>query len=229
MVKPRFRHPQVASDGNGGDCQRLRDLIHGEAAEIPEFNSLAFTRVELLKRSEATVQGYEVSAPLGLKAHRLFQCYFAYRALAGLPPAGVVHKDLPHQARSHSEEVRPSLPVWVFLINQPQVGLVYERGWLQRVTWGFLPQVAGGQLPELPVDQRREVLQGLLISLRPLGEQSGHFVRVSQGSHVDNAELPPFAPGLYTAFYSAGLPVLPAAFEKKTMPDDRFPPCFAHE
>jgi len=84
-------------------------------------------------------------------------------------------------------------------------------------------------LPEFPVDQRREVLQGLLVTLRPLGEQSGHFVGISQGSHVDNAELPWFAPGLYTAFYSAGLLVISAAFEKKTLPDDRFPPCFAHE
>src|ERR1035437_5984545 len=73
VEKPRFRHPQVAPHGNGGDRQRLRDLIHGEPAEIAELNGLAFPRVELLKRHEAIVEGHKVSTPLGLKAHRLFQ------------------------------------------------------------------------------------------------------------------------------------------------------------
>src|SRR5579859_1843965 len=73
VVKPRFRHPQVAPDCDSGHIQRLRDLIHGETAEVSEFDGLALPGIELFERFEATVEGYEITAPLVLKAHRLFQ------------------------------------------------------------------------------------------------------------------------------------------------------------
>jgi hypothetical protein len=50
----------------------------------------------------------------------------------------MVHKDLAHQPRRYPEEVRPSLPVWAFLVDKPQVGLMHERSWLQGVPWVFL-------------------------------------------------------------------------------------------
>ena len=51
-----------------------------------------------------------------------------------------------------------------------------ERRWLQRVTLAFLPQIAGGKLAELAVHEWREVIEGLLITLRPLRQQSRHLM-----------------------------------------------------
>jgi hypothetical protein len=48
LVKPRFRHPQVAPYGDSRNIQHLGDLVHGESAEIAEFDGLAFSRVNLL-------------------------------------------------------------------------------------------------------------------------------------------------------------------------------------
>src|SRR5260370_40686723 len=42
-----------------------------------------------------------------------------------------------------------------------------ERSWLQRVALEFFSRVAGGKLTELPVHERRPVVQGPFVTLRP--------------------------------------------------------------
>ena len=115
-----------------------------------------------------SVEGHEVPAPLLLKGHGLIQRQFEPCAFAGLLPARVVHEDLAHQARSHSEEMRPALPGRIRLIDEPHIGLVDERRWLQRVPQAFLAQVAGGKLAEFAVHQGREVIERPLVTFRPL-------------------------------------------------------------
>jgi Carboxypeptidase regulatory-like domain len=55
----------------------------------------------------AAVEGYEVPAPLVLKTQRLVQRHFDFApsSFAGSSPARMVHQDLTHQPRCHSEEV----------------------------------------------------------------------------------------------------------------------------
>jgi hypothetical protein len=171
LMKPGFRHPQIASDGNWGYVQRLGDLFHGEPAEIAEFDGLAFSRIDLLEGSEAAVESHEVPALLLLKAHGLIQRHFDPRPLARVLPARVVHQDLAHQARRHTEEMRAALPGRIALIDEPHVGLMDKRSGLQRVPQAFFTQVAGGQLAEFPINQGREVIKGLLVPLCPLSQQ----------------------------------------------------------
>ena len=104
--------------------------------------------------------------------------------------ACVVHQDLSHQPRGHAKKMRAALPGRIRLIDEPNVSLVDQRGWLQRVPLAFLAQVAGGKLTEFAVHQGREVIEGLLVPFRPFGQQERHFVGVRHSSHVDNAELP---------------------------------------
>jgi len=60
-------------------------------------------------------------------------------ALTRLSSARMVYQDFAHQPRSHSKEVRAVLPAWVVLINESQVRLMDQSGWLQRVALAFLP------------------------------------------------------------------------------------------
>ena len=57
--------------------------------------------------------------------------------LSSEPRSRVIDEYPPHQARSHAKEVGPVAPVELPLIDQSEVGFVYEGGRLQRVA-GYL-------------------------------------------------------------------------------------------
>src|ERR1700693_558256 len=146
LVKPGFPHAQVAPDGNRRNAQRLGYFIHGESAEIAEFDGFAFSRVDLLKGAEASVEGNEFSTALGLKTNGLVQWHFDSVALAGLLAAGVVHQDLAHQARSHTKEMRAALPGGIGLIDEPHIGFMDKRGRLPHGALAFFAQGASGKV-----------------------------------------------------------------------------------
>jgi hypothetical protein len=73
--------------------------------------------------------------------------------------AGSVHQDAPHDLRRDGEEMRPILPVDPLPVHEAYIGLVNQRGGLQRDARLFPAQVLPGQLTKLSVDERREPLQ----------------------------------------------------------------------
>jgi hypothetical protein len=82
----------------------------------------------------------------------------------------VVHQDLAHKARSHSEEMRTVLPAWAALVNEAQVRLVDERAWPQHVGHSFSAEMAGSKPAELSVDDRHELSESLLVTVRPFSQ-----------------------------------------------------------
>src|SRR5438552_17067921 len=99
MVKPRFRHPQIAADGYSRDFQRPSNLINRQPAEITKLDRLAFARVEFLKSAETEVECYDVPISFLLKTHCLIERNSKSRSLAGISPPRMVHQDLAHQSR----------------------------------------------------------------------------------------------------------------------------------
>ena len=53
-----------------------------------------------------------------------------------------VYENPPHDTGRHRKEMRAILPLHVANIDEPQVRLVDERGWLERVAVTFMPHVA---------------------------------------------------------------------------------------
>jgi hypothetical protein len=51
-----------------------------------------------------------------------------------------------------------------------------ERRWLQSVAVALFPQIAGGKLTKFLINERHEVIEGLLATLRPIGQKSRHFM-----------------------------------------------------
>ena len=81
--------------------------------------------------------------------------------------ASGVHEHPPHDAGRHRKEMRAILPLHVTDIDELQVRLVDERGWLERVAVAFVPHVAPGDAAQLRMDHRHELLERSFIPVSP--------------------------------------------------------------
>jgi hypothetical protein len=82
-------------------------------------------------------------------------------ALSSEPRSRVIDEYPPHQARSHAKEVGPVAPVDLPLIDQSEVGFVYESGWVQRMTGRLAPQLCACDTSQMVVDDRDELVKGV--------------------------------------------------------------------
>ena len=89
--------------------------------------------------------------------------------------ASRLDKDPAHRFGRRGEEVSAVLPALVIRgADEPQVGLVHQRRGLERLA-GLLPrQALSGQLPQLVVDQRQELLGRPGLTLFDGGEDARH-------------------------------------------------------
>ncbi len=62
------------------------------------------------------------------------------------------------------------------MIHQPHVRFVDERGWLQGMVRTFVPEVTCGKFSKLGVNARREIVEGLPITARPLRQERRYFM-----------------------------------------------------
>ena len=81
--------------------------------------------------------------------------------------AGVLDKNLTHDASRHSKEMRAVLPLGHIVANQSNIDLVHERCTLQCVIRAFPLQIMVSNLTQFGIDDRHEVIEGLLISASP--------------------------------------------------------------
>ncbi len=72
--------------------------------------------------------------------------------------------------------MRPIVPRHPAETAQPEVGLVHQRGRLQRVTGALRAQMPGGNRAELPVNQRQKLLERAVIPLLPGPEILGNLI-----------------------------------------------------
>jgi len=77
--------------------------------------------------------------------------------------AGVVHQEAAHELGGHAHELGVVLPVGVVLVHQPEVGLVDQGGGLERVPGPFVAHATARYAAQLPVNQRHEPLQRVLV------------------------------------------------------------------
>jgi hypothetical protein len=107
------------------------------------------------------MQGKYVNRGRALNCRRLLvamQCdaFESATTLSSEPRSRVIDEYPPHQARSHAKEVGPVAPVELPLIDQSEVGFVYEGGWLQRMPGYLAPQLRACDTSQMVVDDRDE-------------------------------------------------------------------------
>ena len=75
-------------------------------------------------------------------------------------------QDPPHGLGSGGKEVPAAVPMLHAVdVNEPKVGLMNQRGGFERLAGLLLGQLLRGQLAELVVDQRQELLGRLRVAL----------------------------------------------------------------
>ena len=92
----------------------------------------------------------------------------------------VIDQDAPHDPSTDCEKMSAVLPVCVFLPHQLQISFVDKRGAVEGVILPLTPQLPVGDLAQLRVDQRSELVDCGGISGSPRFEQFCDF----SGSHV---------------------------------------------
>jgi hypothetical protein len=84
--------------------------------------------------------------------------------------ACVVGQNATHHLSGYPKEMRLVLPLRLCLVNQSQIGFVYQRRALQRMVGALAPKVATGQTLELGVNQWHERLERLVVAVLPFLE-----------------------------------------------------------
>ncbi len=90
--------------------------------------------------------------------------------------ARIIDQDAADDLGRHTEEVGSILPADVALIHQSQKGLVNQSRTLEGVIRPFPSKIAAGQSPQFRIDQRRKLLERLLIAVAPAHEQPRHVM-----------------------------------------------------
>ena len=163
----------------GRDSQRLRRFGSGQPREVPKLDQPSRLGVFGGQPGECRIQREQVVAAIRGRLGDAVEgdtVPVATVLLSSLAPSGF-HQDAPHGLGGGGEEVAPVVPASVIRgANQPKVGLVHESRGLEGLA-GFLPsETLGGQLPQLVVDQRQELLGCLAIALLDGGQDARDVV-----------------------------------------------------
>src|SRR6187200_2064080 len=89
----------------------------------------------------------------------------------------MIDENAAHHLRRETIELGAVLPWHLCLPHEPQVRLVHECGWLQRVVATLAPQVARRLTPEFPMHEREQRLASLHIAAAPRLQQRGDAVQ----------------------------------------------------
>jgi hypothetical protein len=81
-----------------------------------------------------------------------------------------------HQLRGYGEEMGPILPLHPLVIHEADVGLIDQRACLKVVVGALASHVPVRQPAELPVDDRRQLVEGELVSVAPGTEELADIV-----------------------------------------------------
>lgn len=109
-------------------------------------------------------------------------------ALFGIPGAGRVDQDAPHQPAGHGEEVGAILPRHGTQVDQAKERLVDERRRLQRMTGALAAHVPASQPLQFSLDHRGELLEGLGAARSPSAEQVSDLVGADRFAGVGHAQ-----------------------------------------
>src|SRR5262245_59153913 len=93
--------------------------------------------------------------------------------------AGVVDEDAADQVGGKGEELGAARPVESGMAVEPQIGLMDDGGGLQGMPSPLAAQLLGGDAPQLVVDQRQNLLRGLLIAAAPALQQASDLLVLS--------------------------------------------------
>jgi hypothetical protein len=111
----------------------------------------------------------------------------------------------PRQLCRHAKKVGAVLPLRIFPIDQPNVGLIYEGRCLQRMIVALAAHIAAGDSVQFGVNGRRQRLKRFGIAIAPFLQELGqiliglrsHFSKRSQGRPFDKFTISSRRPNFF--------------------------------
>jgi hypothetical protein len=149
-----------------GDAKGGRNGFVAGASEITQFNDArgqgifnGETGKRLVERKKKVVR---------IRRWRIDQFQALPTATVSAPPlpSSCFYEDSSHRLRGGREEMAPAIPMHVSLIaHQTQIGLMDQRGRLERLAGLFVRQLLGGQSAQFVVHDRQKPVGGGGIAL----------------------------------------------------------------
>ena len=102
---------------------------------------------------------------------------------------GVVNEDAPHRLGRRSEEMGGVSEFRVLLADQPQSGLVDQRGGLKGLAGGFVRHPGSRQLAQLFIHQWQEFVRRLWIALLNGRQDASHVAHTGLGIRFGRGAL----------------------------------------
>jgi len=108
------------------------------------------------------------------------QCHPAWVITAAVAASGTrrFNEDAAHDPRRHGKEVCAVLPVYLSHVNQSEIGLIEERGWLEAMVATLSLHASTRNLLQLVVDSRNDAFEGTFVSRPPRKQQRRYIVRI---------------------------------------------------
>jgi hypothetical protein len=166
----------VALDGARGDFEDSGDLFDGKSTEVAQLDDAGLARIVGGEASEGLIDTGDFIEPAGGDGEVVvhLDAVEAAGAAFRIVAARVVHQDLAHGVSGEADEVGAVIPVDVFA-GQAEIGLVDERGGLERVVGALAAHVGPGEAVELRVDEREQAVGGGGVAIVHGFEKLGDF------------------------------------------------------
>ena len=163
----RARVSPVILDGAFGEAQRLGGFQIGQAHEITQLENLGLNNAGGGGFIECLVHGEQLILISGCRNFKAGQVNaLLVAALTHSPPAaGLVNENAAHGFGRGGEAKRAVLNLGIRLADQPQPGLMHQRGGLQGLMGRFAGHFGADEVAQLSIHQRQQSLVGLGIAV----------------------------------------------------------------
>ena len=150
----------------------MGSFLGGEAAKKAKFNDTALLFIDSGQTCEGIVKSDDIGAFGFGEGEGFFENNGAVgAALGSTMVAGIVNKNLAHEASRDGDKVSAILGVDRPVVNETEIGFMDEGSAAQGVIGAFSTEEAVSDVVELVVDQGNESLEGFRIPLSPADEE----------------------------------------------------------
>ena len=144
----------------------------GEAAKKAKFDDTALLFIDAGENREGIVNSDDIGASGFGEDEGFFENNGAVgAALGSAMMAGIVNKNLAHEASRDGDKVSAVLGVDGPMLNETEIGFMDEGSAAESVIVAFSLQEAVSEVVECVVDQANESLEGFRIPLSPADEE----------------------------------------------------------
>ena len=150
----------------------MGSFLGGEAAKKAKFDDTALLFIDASQAREGIVKSEDIGTFGFGEDQGFFENNGAVgTALGSAMMAGIVDKNLAHEASSDGDKVSTVLGVDGPVVNEAEIGFMDEGSAAESVIGALALEVAVSEVVELVVDQGNESLKGFRIPLSPADEE----------------------------------------------------------